>query len=63
MKTKIHETKKCMKMEFKKGSVCFLETLVFIFQTAWRHLTVDVPMLLIISEVWVCIYHITKINF
>lgn len=50
-------------MGFRNGSVCFSETLVIIFQTAWRHLTEDVLMLLISLEVWVCIYHITKINF
>ena len=52
-----------MKMGFRKGSVCFSETLVFISQTAWRHTPEDVPMLLMSSEVWVCIYHITKTNF
>lgn len=51
-----------MKMGFRKGSARFSETMVFISQTAWRHIPEDVPMLLMSSEVWVCISHITKIN-
>jgi len=51
-----------MKRGFRKGSVCFSETLVFISQTAWRHIPEDLPMLLMSSEVWVCLSHMTEIN-